>query len=299
MPRAPAGRQGAPPLSHFHTVVDDFFPGAAKLRSHFEARVGSPQADPIPKERFVWDFWHVPGIFTYVRTHADTFFPPALYEPLIQRLAAWSVENLGLAGLTAPWLSYYVEGCRQEVHRDTANGVISYVLSLTPWEQRKFRGGETFIGASEPSLILVPAHFNRLTAFDARLPHGVRKVEGTLNPLEARLVIHGWFQDAGVVVSGALTFEAAAPVLEAAMPALQASLDTVPAADGVLSFRLEVGASGGVERAVLLLNTLVSTGGRGGSVGELAGRMARQLEALRFPAAEGPSRVTIPFTVST
>ena len=40
---------------------------------------------------------------------------------------------------------------------------------------------------------LVPPHFNQLTVFDPRLPHGVRTVEGTRDPRRSRLVLHGWF----------------------------------------------------------------------------------------------------------
>ena len=42
---------------------------------------------------------------------------------------------------------------------------------------------------------LVQPHFNRLTVFDGRYPHGVRPVEGTRDPLKARLVLHGWFTE--------------------------------------------------------------------------------------------------------
>ena len=42
---------------------------------------------------------------------------------------------------------------------------------------------------------LVEPRFNRLTVFDGRYPHGVRPVEGTRDPLKARLVLHGWFTD--------------------------------------------------------------------------------------------------------
>ena len=40
---------------------------------------------------------------------------------------------------------------------------------------------------------LTPPLFNRLTVFDARIPHGVRRVEGTRDPRHGRLVLHGWF----------------------------------------------------------------------------------------------------------
>ncbi len=42
---------------------------------------------------------------------------------------------------------------------------------------------------------LVEPRFNRLTVFDGRYPHGVRPVEGTRDPLRARLVLHGWFTE--------------------------------------------------------------------------------------------------------
>ena len=42
---------------------------------------------------------------------------------------------------------------------------------------------------------LVQPRFNRLTVFDGRYPHGVRPVEGTRDPLKARLVLHGWFTE--------------------------------------------------------------------------------------------------------
>ena len=34
---------------------------------------------------------------------------------------------------------------RQELHADVSHGPWAFVLSLTPWEERKFSGGETFM----------------------------------------------------------------------------------------------------------------------------------------------------------
>jgi len=39
----------------------------------------------------------------------------------------------------------------------------------------------------------IEPHFNRLTLFDPRSPHGVQLVEGTMDPLQSRVVLHGWF----------------------------------------------------------------------------------------------------------
>ena len=49
---------------------------------------------------------------------------------------------------------------------------------------------------------LVPPLFNRLTVFDPRYPHGVRAVEGTRDPLKARLVLHGWFTEPAPFFNG-------------------------------------------------------------------------------------------------
>jgi len=38
---------------------------------------------------------------------------------------------------------------------------------------------------------LVPPRYNQLTLFDPRLPHGVRPVHGTRDPMKSRLVLHG------------------------------------------------------------------------------------------------------------
>lgn len=48
-------------------------------------------------------------------------------------------------------------------------------------------------------MTLVEPHFNQLTVFDPRVPHGVRRVSGTRDPREARVVLHGWFVEPGTL----------------------------------------------------------------------------------------------------
>ena len=77
-------------------------------------------------------------------------------------------------------------------------GPLAFVLSLTRWEERAFTGGETTImqphvldywrgfdsstGLERPDVYQdVPPHFNQLTLFDARLPHGVKRVQGEVS----------------------------------------------------------------------------------------------------------------------
>ena len=50
------------------------------------------------------------------------------------------------------------------------------------------RGFDSSTGLERPDVYEdVPARFNQLTLFDARLPHGVRRVEGERDPRGARL----------------------------------------------------------------------------------------------------------------
>ena len=63
-----------------------------------------------------------------------------------------------------------------------------------------------------------------MTVFDPRLPHGVPVVEGTRDPREGRLVIHGWFNEPSPFFAGALTETDAEPILNEVLPSLYASL---------------------------------------------------------------------------
>lgn len=39
------------------------------------------------------------------------------------------------------WMSYYTDGCLQELHCDSFHGPFAFVLSLTHWDSRPFTGG--------------------------------------------------------------------------------------------------------------------------------------------------------------
>ena len=74
-------------------------------------RVGDPLSTAAA--RFVWDYWHVPGQFSLLRTPADAFFPPELYDQLEDELVEYGERVLGCRGISPLWLSVYVHGHRQ------------------------------------------------------------------------------------------------------------------------------------------------------------------------------------------
>jgi hypothetical protein len=122
---------------------------------------------------------------------------------------------LGCHDVSPPWMSAYIEGCRQELHADLPHGPWAFVYSLSP--SKTFKGGETLLLREEilsfwensrvfnqdnrasQGLELnqvverIEPIQNRLVVFDPRIPHGVSRVSGARDLLEARLVIHGWF----------------------------------------------------------------------------------------------------------
>ncbi len=292
-------------------LVPDFFAEAEELRSEFEARVGpARRADPA---RFAWDYWHVPDQYAYLRTAPRKFFNAVRYGRLVAALRAWGAEHLGCGQITEPWLSYYIDGCHQELHTDVVQGPFAFVYSLTRWEQRSFRGGETML--MRPELLdywthydptrsrerdelveRIPARFNQLLVFDARVPHGAAAVDGTRDPLESRVAIHGWFQAPRLVIEGTLRMVQLEPEVEAARERWRTALPPDAGLAGFVVVRVRVDPSGSAGPAVLLASTLVSTTHARSATEAAAEAAVRELGALGLPATGGPSIVTVPFS---
>jgi hypothetical protein len=289
-------------------TVERFAPEAEKLRAVFDARFAEPRS--TRGDRFLWDYWHVPGQYTALRTPAWTYFPRPLYAQLHNRLVAWGRSQLGCHDISPPWLSLYVEGCRQELHGDLPHGPWAFVLSLTRWRGRVFRGGETLLvrdevldfwqdfasvrAVEQGELIrAVEPRFARLTVFDPRIPHGVRAVTGTHDPREGRLVIHGWFVQPRPFVQGALPVRALAARIDELTGQLGGWIDELPIA-GLLSVAFDVDRLGRVGAPRVLSDTtrvpLADEPARKRFVRKLRAAIA----GWRFARQRAPSRVTLP-----
>jgi hypothetical protein len=155
---------------------------------------------------------------------------------------------------------------------------------------------------------LVPPLFGRLTVFDGRLPHLVREIRGTQDPLKARVVLHGWFAWPTAFIAGALPEAQATPPLNAALDAIYERLETIGAGVvGTVVVRASFGATGGGAQGLeWLTNTLVARpGGRGGGEGEwedpaevceaVLAAIAEGLVEASFPLAGEGTSVTVPF----
>lgn len=312
-PRA-EDRRGSPDVKSRPAVLrieEKFSPYAEAMRRFFEEVYADPRSSR--GERFVWDFWHVPDQYTLLRTPAWEYF--SNYKVFHKHLVLWARENLGCWDISPPWLSLYIDGCRQLLHSDVPHGPLAWVLSLSPPGRLPFQGGETEILRPETldywqgfdartdrelsSFVSRTApKFNRLVIFDPRLPHGVTPLRGSPDPREGRLVIHGWFTEPKPFVSGPLDIDAFDEALSDALPRILSSLGPDLVLHGLLSLRLEIAATGKVDSIKVLASTLIPLGPCVIDRERLARTAERQiikgLAKLGFPATDRPSRVTLP-----
>jgi hypothetical protein len=291
--------------SPFETL-SRFHPGAASMRKQFDSRFeNSVQAHA---GRFCWDFWNRGDQYRLLRTPAASFFGDSTYIPFIRHLTLWGRENLGCQMISHPWLSAYVDGCQQRLHTDVPHGPFSFVFSLTHWNRRTFRGGETLL--ARPTLIRclaetrsdtsheeadllskIAPEFNRLTVFDPRFPHGVERVDGVPSIQDSRLVIHGWFTEPRPMIEGALTMKRALRPMDTFALAVLDRLSDQPHS-GLLSLRLQIGTSGKPESLTVLSDHLLD------GLGQTLDRKFLKsvlLEApAEFPRSNGRTSITLP-----
>ena len=290
-------------------TVDNFALEAPLLRQVFDERFEEPRS--TRSDRFVWDWWHVPGQYTALRTPAWTYFPKDIYEAFHRRLVAWGRETLGCHDISPPWLSCYVDGCRQDFHGDLPHGPFAFVYSLTNWRTRTFRGGETMLlrddvldywadfrseqSIEEPDLIrTIEPTFGRLTVFDPRIPHGVREVTGTRDPREGRLVIHGWFVQPRPFIDGPLRVQALSDRTEDLGWVLGTT--TLPLA-GMIAFAFDVDRAGHTQQVRVLSDTTRVPSADERERVRLIARLKRTIATWQFGKQRGTSRVTLPIVL--
>jgi hypothetical protein len=232
-----------------------------------------------------------------------------LVDSFRRRLEAWCVERLGCDRLTPPQLALYVNGCRQGSHNDAENGRWAFVFSLTS-PDRRFAGGATHLYRPEPYWdtdrsaraaggnalydVVVP-EFNRLLVFDDRLIHAVEPVEGSLNPLEGRVVLHGHIREGEGRVRGGLADADRSSLGQALVPLHDLGSSLAREYRGVVTLRLTVRPEGRVA-AVDVLSDLAAPRVAGRAV-NAAERIRSVAATLTFPRASGESVVTTPIVL--
>lgn len=291
-----------------YAIHKNFYSEYRKLRQEFTNNF--KDAGSTHQKRFVWDFWYDEDQYHLIRTPAFHYFSQKTYQNFHSYLVQWGRENLGCHDISPPWLSYYVDGCYQNLHSDVPHGPWAFVYSLTP-NKKEFKGGETLI-LKESTLNywqnykqrnnyefgsfvdIIPSLMNQLIIFDPRFPHGVTEVKGNRDPLKSRLVVHGWFVNPRPYVVGGLSTVQVQKSVQNVFEDLSRVLEQIGLLDGALSLRLKVNTQGQVENYKLLTNTLISLVHNPADVIYLQKELKSLFINTQFIRAKKTSQITLP-----
>jgi hypothetical protein len=281
------------------------------MRADIDAHFSTP-FNHRPETHQVWNYWFVPQVYTYLRTQPEKVIQRASMERFMGLLSAWSTETLGLARISWPYLSLYINGCRQGLHNDAKNGRFAFVYSLTR-DERRSSGGETIVmRRGDPflrNLRKASAHtafyesveprFNRLVIFDDRMIHGVQLVEGSMDPVEGRFVLHGHIEETGPLVTGPLPPELVLQGLRSPLERFHNEYgDRARLYDGPLVLRLTISPEGPVSKLRVILDRVCAD--QEGDVGwnVMRSKLVELLGAVVFPAGAGETSLTLPLRFS-
>lgn len=284
-------------------MEQNFFAEADALRDVLDGVFRSP----YKQAGLAWQYFCVPEMYTYLRARPQDVFPQPLLSRFMERLRGWCLERLGLVPIGEPNLHLMVNGCRLNLHSDFHNGAWGYVFSLTRWRERKFRGGETLLFKDgvpsykkyhvhgDSLYDAVPAEFNQLLVFDDRIVHGTPCIEGSMDPTDARIALVGHVRAGSPTTVGAASDDAVRSCLRAEMAKIAQATKPYKDVQGTIAYRLDVSASGQVERTAALSDTLVTpvTGYEGNdAVRTVRAIVTAAMSRMRFPVAAAPSSIT-------
>jgi hypothetical protein len=290
-------------------IVDNFLPVelATAMRADIDAHFSRPDSHR-PETHQVWNYWHVPRMYTYLRTQPEKVLQPARVEGFMERLREWSTDTLGLPNVRRPWLSLYVSGCGQGLHNDSKNGRFAFVYSLTRNERRTgggetivFRSGDPFLrnlrraNAGHGLYELIEPRFNRLVVFDDRMVHGVERVIGSMDPVEGRFVMHGHIEEAAPLITGALAPSPQQQELRTALERFAAECSRMaPLYHGPLVLRFTLAPAGRIASMRVLLDRVFSDQEGNPGWDAIRTRVIALLSNASFPQSPGTTQVTLP-----
>lgn len=310
----PTASHAPPAITAPYVVIDDFLPLdlASSMRADINSHFSAPE-EHRPETHQIWNYWYVPGTYTYLRTLPEKVIAVDKITNFVAALRDWTIARMGLGEISWPILSLYIDGCNQQFHNDSTNGRFAFVYSLTKENRKTIGGGTQVMSAGDPFCRnlaspmaihgfcdTVEPRFNRLVIFDDRMIHGVERLEGSMDPLEGRFVLHGHIREQGPLTGGALSFEALQPALREALAGFVAQHgEESYAYHGPLSVRFTVEPDGRVSGLHVLLDRVVPIAEARAETSadswpSLRARYLASLSTARFPTADGRTVVVLP-----
>jgi hypothetical protein len=152
----------------------------------------------------IWDYCYSSGNYGFLQMDPSCFFSDDLLQSFSERLLTWSAKTFGIAWISPPVLTAFIDGCHREPLAGDSGESLRYVFSLTRLSHGSFSGGEAVLMETgltpnkRKSLFrnlqierLLQLDWNEFLVFDARIPHGIREVRGAKHPLQSRLQLEG------------------------------------------------------------------------------------------------------------
>jgi hypothetical protein len=142
----------------------------------------------------------------------------------------------------------------------------------------------------------ISPRFNRLLVFDDRMPHAVQLVEGGMDPIEGRLVIHGHIQEAGPLITGPLPREAVLAAADELVRRFASELGrSALVYRGPATIRFTVRSEGTVAAAEVIMDRVKRLSGQGPPAAEMLTRLVDKVIQLRFEHGTEDTNVILPF----
>ncbi|HZP98647.1 MAG TPA: hypothetical protein VFB13_03855 [Reyranella sp.] len=310
----PASAEDLPTFTSSYLVIDDFLPMelALSMRADIDRHFGEPAAHQ-PHTHQVWNYWYVPGTYTYLRTQPERLMGDDKVKTFMATLREYTAARLGMSFVMPPILSLYVDGCNQQFHNDATNGRFAFVYSLTNPVRQTIGGatilmheGDLFRGhLASPMAIrgfcdLIEPRFNRLLIFDDRVFHAVERVEGSMDPVEGRFVLHGHIRDEGPLLGGALSHAQVQPALQDVLNRFTAQHgEDAYNYHGPISVRFLIEPRGTVSGLQVLMDRVTYVAERHAEGWPmLRAKYLAAISTARFPEADGRTSVILPMIFS-
>jgi hypothetical protein len=283
-------------------VIQNFSSRVPRLRAYFESVYRDPRS--TLRSRFCWDLWNIEGQYFHLRTPAWEYFPKKDYLVVHEQIVTWGRKNLGCWDISPPWLSLYLDGHYQNAHADKPHGPFAFVLSLC--HHSRFKGGSTFVFKNTEDLTQDSAFFekknymdsftpkfNQMLVFDPSRIHGVDRVIGPHDPRDGRLVIHGWFTQPRVQITGSLgrNKKIWSALIQGYIDELGHQLSAY-ISEGYLCLNLKVKTTGAIHRSDITISTLNRKTER-----FVQQKIKTHSQSFQFPKSTKPIGLTLPIEI--
>jgi hypothetical protein len=135
--------------------------------------------------------------------------------------------------------------------------------------------------------------------FDDRIIHGVQTIQGTMDPLQGRVVLHGHLRADSAAMIGPLEPAATVPVIGPILERIKILAGQhTSVLNGFVTLRLFIQPDGRVTKVQALCDRILPLSADGSCVESFKRDVVGLLSDLQFPPASAASELTLPVLIS-